>query len=329
MIKDKYGRSFEKLRVSLINDCNFSCVYCVGDEINSTGKNTIGLFTPEFSVGKGIEKLKTDDFVQLISAMHSILDLKSVRLTGGEPLLYGELIPLIKQIKALGIDDIRMTTNAYYLKGKVNDLMAAGLQAINISVDAIDPEIFARMSRNNRTERVFDAIDEAVKSGIELKLNAVILRNLNDSQIIPLLEYSAERNIPIRYLELMKMGPIYNQQKDLFYPESEILDTIRSKYDIQELPRKHSATSRYWETTSGVRFGIIANESTPFCHDCNRLRMDSRGYFYGCLSNANGIRLTDFINDEPKLITKLEELLAMKQAVKFQGSILSMRNIGG
>jgi len=329
MIKDKYGRSFEKLRVSLINDCNFSCVYCVGDEINSTGKNILGLFAPEFSVGKGIEKLKTSDFVQLISAMHSILGLKSIRLTGGEPLLYGELIPLIKEIKALGIDDIRMTTNAYYLKGKVNDLMDAGLRVINISVDAIDPEIFARMSRNNRTERVFEGIDEAVKSGIEMKLNAVILRGQNDSQIIPLLEYAAERNIAIRYLELMKMGPISGQQKDLFYSESEILDTIRSKYDIQELPRKESATSRYWQTGSGARFGIIANESTPFCHDCNRLRMDSRGYFYGCLSNANGIRLTDFMNDRPKLITKLEELLAMKQAVKFQGSILSMRNIGG
>ena len=82
MIKDKYGRRFEKLRVSLINDCNFSCVYCVGDEINGTGKNNFGLFTPEFSVGRGIEKLKTDDFVQLISAMHSILSLKSIRLTG-------------------------------------------------------------------------------------------------------------------------------------------------------------------------------------------------------------------------------------------------------
>jgi len=128
---------------------------------------------------------------------------------------------------------------------------------------------------------------------------------------------------------MMKMGPIFKQQEALVYPESEILETIRSKYDIQELPRKDSATSRYWETNTGARFGIIANESTPFCHDCNRLRMDSRGYFYGCLSNANGIRLTEFINDRPRLIGKLEELMAMKQKVKFQGSILSMRNIGG
>lgn len=329
MVTDQYGRKFEKLRVSLINDCNFACVYCVGEESGAPGEKIIGSVLPEFSMGNGKEKLKTDDFVKLIAAMHSILNLKSIRLTGGEPLLYGELIPLISQIKALGIDDIRMTTNAFYLKGKVNDLLAAGLRAINISLDAIDREIFAKMARNKKVERVYEAIDEAVSVMPDVKLNAVILRNRNDSQIIPLLEYAAGRNIPVRYLELMKMGPIYKQQKDLFYSESEILDTIRSKYDIQELPRKNSATSRYWETTSGARFGIIANESTPFCHDCNRLRMDSRGYFYGCLSNANGIRLTEFISDRPKLITKLEELLAMKQKVKFQGSTLSMRNIGG
>jgi len=329
MVTDKYGRKFEKLRVSLINDCNFSCVYCVGEENTLGKKKIIGSVSPEFSVGKGTEKLKTNDFVELISAMHSILKLKSIRLTGGEPLLYGDLITLIQQIKALGIDDIRMTTNAYYLRGKVKDLKAAGLVAINISLDAVDSLIFAEMAGNTKVERVFEGIEEAANSGINMKLNAVILRNRNDSQILPLLEYAAKRNIPVRYLELMKMGPIYTQQKDLFFPESEILDTIRSKYDIQELPRHDSATSRYWETNTGAKFGIIANESTPFCHDCNRLRMDSRGYFYGCLSNANGIRLTDLINDRPKLITKLEELLAMKQAVKFTGSILSMRNIGG
>lgn len=329
MITDQYGRKFEKLRVSLINDCNFSCVYCVGEDTLLTGKKITTSVSPEFSIGTGSEKLKTRDFVELISAMHSILNLKSIRLTGGEPLLYGELIPLIQQIKALGIDDIRMTTNAFYLKGKVNDLQSAGLRAINISLDAVDPVIFAGMARNQKVERVFEGIEEAAASGINLKFNAVILRNRNDSQIIPLLEYSSKLNIPVRYLELMKMGPIYTQQQNLFYSENEILDTIRSKYDIQELPRKDSETSRYWETSSGAKFGIIANESTPFCHDCNRLRMDSRGYFFGCLSNANGIRLAGLTGDRQQLISKLEELLAMKQKLKFRGSLLSMRNIGG
>lgn len=329
MITDQYGRKFEKLRVSLINDCNFSCVYCVGEDSGFAGKKSTTAFSPEFTIGSVSEKLKTSDFIELISAMHSILNLKSIRLTGGEPLLYDELIPLIQQIKTLGIDDIRMTTNAFYLKGKVKDLQAAGLRAINISLDAVDPVIFAEMARNQKVERVFEGIEEAATSGINLKLNAVILRNRNDSQILPLLEFAGQRNLPIRYLELMKMGPIYTQQKDLFYSENEILDTIRRKYTIQEIHRENSETSRYWETNTGARFGIIANESTPFCHDCNRLRMDSRGYFFGCLSNANGIRLAGLTGDRPKLISKLEELLAMKQKIKFRGSILSMRNIGG
>jgi cyclic pyranopterin phosphate synthase len=329
MITDQYGRKFEKLRVSLMNDCNFACVYCVGEENGQGDQKIPGSLTPEFSVGKGSEKLNPEDFVQLISAMHSILNLKSIRLTGGEPLLYGGLIPLIRQIKALGIDDIRMTTNAFYLKGKVNDLQAAGLRGLNISLDAIDPEIFFLISGNNHSQRVFEGINEAVASGMDLKLNAVILNNRNDSQILPLLDFAAKRNVPIRYLELMRMGPIYKQQNELFFSEAEILETIRRKYDIQELPRKIGATSRYWETSSGAKFGIIANESTPFCHDCNRLRMDSRGYFYGCLSNAKGIQLTDLLDDQPKLIAKLEELMAMKQKVRFKGSALSMRNIGG
>ncbi len=136
MVTDKYGRKFEKLRVRLINDCNFSCVYCVGEEAILGKKKIIGSVSPEFSVGKGTEKLKTDDFVELISAVHSILNLKSIRLTGGEPLLYGDLIPLIQQIKALGINDIRMTTNAYYLKGKVNGEKI--VIAININYETLN-----------------------------------------------------------------------------------------------------------------------------------------------------------------------------------------------
>lgn len=155
MIIDKYGRKFEKLRVSLINDCNFSCIYCVGEDIGLSGKKNTASISPEFSIGNGKEKLKTADFVKLISAMHSILNLKSIRLTGGEPLLYGDLIFLIQQIKALGIDDIRITTNAFYLKGKVNDLQVAGFRTINISLDAVDPVIFSEMARNQKVDRVF------------------------------------------------------------------------------------------------------------------------------------------------------------------------------
>jgi cyclic pyranopterin phosphate synthase len=155
------------------------------------------------------------------------------------------------------------------------------------------------------------------------------MRGKNDSQIVPLLDYAAEIGVKIRYLELMKMGHLYEGQNDLFFSEAEILETIGKQYEISELPRKQSETARYWTAGENRVFGIIANESTPFCHDCNRLRMDSRGYFYGCLSNANGEKLAPYLHDQELLTNKLRQLLLLKQPVKFRGSQLSMRNIGG
>lgn len=320
-IEDRLGRRFEKLRISLLNTCNFSCVYCVSDSAGSAYQHVVPAAKEE--------QLDTDAFVSLIEAVHKLTGLKSIRLTGGEPLLYMQLIPLIEKIKSIGIDDIRLTTNGYYLKQCANDLKAAGIKSVNVSVDAIDLDLFRKISRHNQPQRVFEGIDAALNAGLKLKLNAVIMRGRNESQIIPLLEYASEMGVVIRYLELMKMGHLYHSQNDLFYPESEILDTIRQQYPIEKLQHTQSETAHYWNA-GGIRiFGVIANESTPFCHDCNRLRMDSNGYFYGCLSNAHGEKLSPFIHDEKLLTEKLQGLLRLKQPVRFHGSELIMRNIGG
>ncbi len=319
-IEDKLGRKFEKLRISLLNSCNFSCVYCVSEDAG------------DFSTMKPLksdEPLHPDELTHLIAAVHRLTKLKSIRLTGGEPLLYENLFPLINNIREIGITDIRLTTNAYYLPGKAAKLVDAGVQSVNISVDAIDEEVFGKIARHSNTTRVFRGIEAAVKAGMNVKLNAVILRGKNDSQIIPLLDYASDLGVKIRFLELMKMGHLYQSEDSLFFPEEEILSIIRSKYDIEQLPREDAETAHYWRTSGGGVFGIIANESTPFCHDCNRLRMDSNGYFYGCLSNSHGEKLSAFINDDGKLTEKLKGLLRLKQPVKFHGSELSMRNIGG
>jgi cyclic pyranopterin phosphate synthase len=127
----------------------------------------------------------------------------------------------------------------------------------------------------------------------------------------------------------MKMGHLYHTENALFFSEKEILSAIQSKYQIEQMKRETAETAHYWRTSNGGVFGIIANESTPFCHDCNRLRMDSNGIFYGCLSNAHGEKLAPYIDDSEKLAEKLSGLLRLKQPVKFHGSELSMRNIGG
>ena len=320
-IEDHLGRRFEKLRISLLNTCNFSCVYCVNDHTNTPPQGIVPAFKEE--------QLDTDGFISLIGAVHRLTDLKSIRLTGGEPLLYMNLSPLIEKIKLLGIDDIRLTTNGYYLKQSARQLKDAGLQSVNVSVDAIDLHLFKRIARHNQPRRVFEGIEAALDAGLKLKLNAVIMRGQNESQIIPLLDYASEMGVKIRYLELMKMGHLFHSQNEMFFAEHEILATISRQYEVEKLPHTPSETARYW-TAGGKRvFGIIANESTPFCHDCNRLRMDSRGYFFGCLSNATGEKLAPYLHDQELLTNKLRQLLWLKQPVKFRGSELSMRNIGG
>ena len=321
-IKDKLGRRFEKLRVSLLNTCNFSCTYCVSDSPDS-------ITLADNTSNNSNEQLPIADFVKLIAAVHQITKLKSIRLTGGEPLLYADLIPLIERIQTIGIDDIRLTTNAYYLKGKAKKLKDAGLKSINISVDAMDIELFKQISRHNNPSRVFEGVEAALEADLQVKLNTVVMRGQNESQIIPLLNYASSLGIKVRYLELMKMGHLYQGQNKFFYSEKEILETIQQQYTVAQLPRKQSETARYWSAGENRVFGIIANESTPFCHDCNRLRMDSRGYFFGCLSNSHGEKLAPFLNDKDQLVRKLKQLLLMKQPVKFKGSELSMRNIGG
>lgn len=321
-IEDSLGRRFEKLRISLLNTCNFSCVYCVSEENG-------GMPAISSTKTSSEQQLSPDELITLIEAVHRLTHLKSIRLTGGEPLLYPNLYQLIQRIYAMGISDIRMTTNAFYLLGNARRLFDAGVRSVNISVDAIDPHIFNKIARYQNTARVFKGIDAALKAGMHVKLNAVIMRGKNDSQILPLLEYATELGVKIRFLELMKMGHLYHAENGLFYSQKEMLDTIREKYDVEALPRDYAATANYWRASNGGTFGVIANESAPFCRDCNRLRMDSRGIFYGCLSNSHGEKIGPYIHDESLLAEKLMGLLRLKQPVKFRGSELSMRNIGG
>lgn len=321
-IEDYLGRRFEKLRISLLNSCNFSCVYCVSEDFGNNKSETT--FNPVAE-----DQLSLEDFTRLILSVHRLTGLKSIRLTGGEPLLFRNLIPLIQQIQMIGIPDIRLTTNAYYLKENATRLFEAGLTSVNISVDAIDLNVFNRISRHPNTSRVFQGIDAAISAGLNVKLNAVIMRGKNDSQIIPLLDFATEKGVKIRFLELMKMGHLYHAENSLFFSEKEILNIIQEKYGIERIQRDYASTANYWRTSNGGVFGIIANESTPFCHDCNRLRMDSNGYFYGCLSNSHGEKLSPYLHNDFLLAEKLKELLLLKQPVKFHGSELSMRNIGG
>ena len=317
-IKDNYGRTFRTLRVSLLQHCNLGCVYCVAgeDDLKQANASPVG------------GSLAVDELLAIIRRLHGQLGLDHVRLTGGEPLLYHGLAALIRGIRDAGIASVRMTTNGFLLERQAAPLKAAGLEALNVSLDAVDEEVFFRMSRRHGAMRIIRGIDAALQAGLSVKINAVVMRGINDGEILPLLDLAISRGIPIRFLEVMAMGHLHEDADRYLFPQDEILGVIGSRHRLEPLQRAESATARYWRTEDGHVFGIIANESEPFCRDCDRLRLDSSGRIYGCLSSNQPLGL-DLDEGEEEWRDKLQRALSQKQALRFTGSDLSMLRIGG
>ena len=314
---DQYNRTFKTLRVSLLNTCNLGCVYCTMADSDTKALNSDK--KPNLSVASLLE---------LIKHLHAGLNLETIRLTGGEPLLYHDLIRVVAGINKLGIDQIKLTTNGFLLERMASGLKEAGMKSINVSLDAIDEDVFFLMSKRNDVKRIQKGIKASIDCGLEVKINTVIMKGMNDNQLFPLLDYAFENNIQIRFLEVMAMGHLYQQSDKYLYSQEDILSKIASRYSFTCLERKTSSTSNYWQTSNGNMFGIIANESEPFCSDCNRLRLDSEGNIYGCLSSNNPISINNLKSSE-ELKRKLQAALEQKQSLKFKGSDLSMMHIGG
>jgi cyclic pyranopterin phosphate synthase len=257
-----------------------------------------------------------------------VLDLTTIRLTGGEPTLYRELVPLVEAIRQIGIPAIKMTTNGSLLTHKIADLHKAGLTSLNISLDAVDSQVYNKISRRKNLPRILEGINKALALGVSVKINCVVMKGVNDNQVLPLLNYAREKGIHIRFLEVMQMGHLYGNFEQYFFSERDIIRTIAGEYDFIELPREESATAKYFVMKDGYRFGVISNESDPFCNDCNRLRLDSYGNVYGCLSSNTPINISDHLDDPYEVTLRLQEALAQKK-MKFSGSKLSMLAIGG
>lgn len=318
MIKDKYGRSFRTLRVSLLQHCNLGCVYCVAGDDELKQANASG--------HKG--SLPVDELLSIIGRLRASLPLETIRLTGGEPLLYPGLDSLVKGIRTIGIPVVRLTTNGFLLERLALPLKEAGLDALNVSLDAVDEDVYFRMSRRHSVARIIAGIDAAIAAGLKVKINTVVMKGMNDSQLLPLLEFAFSRGLRIRFLEVMAMGHLHDHAGRYLVTQEEILETIGSRYQLTPQPRAASATARYWNTEEGHCFGIIANETEPFCSDCDRLRLDSSGHIYGCLSSNKPIGL-DLAETAADWEGKLEQALAQKQPLRFVGSDLSMLRIGG
>ncbi|RIL72182.1 GTP 3',8-cyclase MoaA [Staphylococcus devriesei] len=289
LIKDKLGRPIRDLRISVTDRCNFRCDYCMPKEI----------FGDDFVFLPKDELLTFEEMVR-IAKVYAELGIKKLRITGGEPLLRRNLYQLIAELNKIeGIEDIGMTTNGLLLKKHGQKLYDAGLRRINVSLDAIDDEVFQAINnRNIKASTILDQINYALSIGFHVKVNVVIQKGVNDDQILPMIEYFKEKNIEIRFIEFMDVGNDNGWDFSKVVTKDEMLELIEEHFDIEPVaPKYFGEVAKYFKhKDNGAKFGLITSVSASFCSTCTRARLSSDGKFYGCLfSTVEGFDIKSFI----------------------------------
>ena len=321
MIVDNQGRRFRNLRLSLTAACNYACTYCVPD-----GKK----------LQAATAELGADEMVRAVELLIEGGGVEKLRITGGEPLLSPKFDDVIRGVMALPLDDVALTTNGQFLPRKADVIVGAGLRRINVSLDTLDPDRFRAIARSGDLATVLEGIELMLEAGLKVKVNMVPMKTANVEQILPMLEYCLERGIELRFIELMNMGHLkFNSQYERdFFSMDDLLNLIGGAYEFARTDAAFDSTSVRYEIPGRGTFGIIANESEPFCSSCTRLRLSSNGYIYGCLSNTNKHSMIELLQ-LPKHIA-LNELqgvlrgaLADKQSLAFTGEVTVMKFIGG
>ena len=321
MIVDAQGRRFRNLRVSLTAACNYACTYCVPD-----GKR---LQAAKF-------ELSADALVKAVRLLINAAGVEKLRITGGEPLLTPKFDTFLPAIMELPLSDVAITTNGQLLKRKIGVIRDSGLKRINISLDTLNAERFSVIARSGDLNAVIDGIDAALESGIKVKINMVPMRTANAEQILPMMDFCFERDIELRFIELMKMGHLKysgKYQRD-FIGMDDLLTTIGNHYEFTRTDAPYDSTSVRYEVPGQGYFGIIANESEPFCSSCTRLRLASNGLLYGCLSNTNYHDIKELLDEpEHQALAALQGVLVKalddKQSLAFTGETTVMKFIGG
>lgn len=256
------------------------------------------VFGPDF-VFLPKQELLTDNEIVRIARAFKAFGLKKIRLTGGEPLMRRDLDKLIHRfIEELQIDDISLTTNGSLLPRYAQRLKDAGLSRINISLDSLDTERFAKMNGGKATpETVIRGIDAAEAAGLAIKVNMVAKLGVNDVDILPMIDYFRERRLTLRFIEYMDVGESNQWSLKEVVPATQILETIASKHAFEAVDPDYrgEVASRYRFPDTGSEFGIITSITKPFCLDCNRARLSANGQLFTCLFASSGFDVKAFM----------------------------------
>lgn len=283
---DPFNRRITYLRVSVTDHCNYRCHYCRDeDHLTNTARDDL---------------LSYEELARIVR-LFSELGITKVRLTGGEPLLRKDILKLATMLGEIpGIDDIPLSTNAHLLSPLAKQLQTAGINRVNISIDSLDQDRFKQITRGGDLDKVIQGIDTAIESGMHpIKLNMVVMRDVNDDEIEAMIDFAIERKIDIRFIETMPIGTAGINAVDHHYSEAAILKRIQAHLENRLTATKAKQTAgpakSYLINNTNTSVGTISAVSNNFCSSCNRVRLTAKGRLILCLGQENSISLRDLI----------------------------------
>lgn len=304
---DKFGRKIDYLRISVTDRCDLRCVYCMSEDMQ---------FMPR-------SKLLTLEEIARIAQQYVDMGVTKIRITGGEPLTRSNVMELFDKLGAMeGLEDLTVTTNGTLLGKYAAQLKSAGVTRINVSLDTLQADKFKAITRIGKIQKTLDGIDAALAQGFKsVKLNAVIMKNHNDDEILDLIEYVREREMDISFIEEMPLGDMGTHDREKSYCSSDqVLKTIEERYSLVASTETTGGPSRYYRmVNSQSRIGFISPHSHNFCGDCNRVRLTAEGRLLLCLGQEHSVDLRAVVRANPIDNQILKQSIIDSLAIKPKG----------
>ena len=322
---DPFGRVVRDLRISVTDRCNFRCTYCMPEE---------GMqWMPRSEI------LSFEEIERLARICIDRYGFDGIRLTGGEPTVRAHITTLVSKLAALGVD-VAMTTNGATLRHSAHDLREAGLNRINISLDTLDREKFARMTRRDELDNVLLGIEAAKSAGFDpVKINAVIERGANDDELIDLARFGRDEGVEVRFIEFMPLDASDEWQRSKVVGQDEIVAQLADVWPLELVPARGAAPADRWRyLDGGGTVGVIPTVTKPFCGDCDRVRLTADGQFRTCLFATDEFDLRAALRNgetDDEIAERIRTAVGTKWAghqinqVNFVRPTRSMSQIGG
>ena len=286
MLVDQFNRKINYIRVSVTDRCDFRCVYCMSEKMTFIPKNDL---------------LSLEQIARVIRIFTS-LGVEKVRITGGEPLVRRNIDWLFKTINEENdLKEFTLTTNGSQLKNKASMLKKSGVERINISLDSLDSDTFRRMTRIGKLNEVLDGIQYAKKIGFKkIKLNVVLMKNLNDHEIYNLVNYAIDSGFDISFIEEMPLGGTEFNRNETSVNNNDILNLLKNYYKLLKSNLNTGGPAKYWQIeNSNTKIGLISPNSHNFCESCNRVRISCKGELFLCLGHEEKIELLPLLKSNP------------------------------